>query len=45
MKTYTRIASLVFGVTMLLLSFLVTAETLLRKLFSVSLGGVDELSG
>lgn len=45
MKTYTRIASLVFGITMLLLSFLVTAETLLRKLASVSLGGVDELSG
>ncbi len=45
MKTYTRYASLIFGVTMLLLSFLVTAETLLRKLAGVSLGGVDELSG
>ena len=45
MRNYTRVASLVFGVTMLLLSFLVTAETLLRKLASVSIGGVDELSG
>ena len=45
MKSYTRIASLVFGVTMLLLSFLVTAETLLRKLASFSIGGVDELAG
>jgi TRAP-type C4-dicarboxylate transport system permease small subunit len=42
---YTRVASLVFGVTMLVLSAAVTLETLLRKLFSVSLGGVDELSG
>lgn len=45
MKNYTRIASIVFGVTMLLLSFLVTTETLLRKLASVSIGGVDELAG
>jgi TRAP-type C4-dicarboxylate transport system permease small subunit len=45
MNTYTRIASWVFGLTMLLLSFLVAAETLLRKLASISLGGVDELSG
>lgn len=45
MRNYTRIASLVFGVTMLLLALLVTAETLLRKLASVSIGGVDELSG
>lgn len=35
----------VFGVTMLLLSVTITAETLLRKLFSYSLGGVDELGG
>jgi len=45
MERYARIASLVFGVIMLLLSAAVTVETLVRKLFSVSLGGVDELSG
>jgi TRAP-type C4-dicarboxylate transport system permease small subunit len=45
MERYARVASLVFGITMLLLSAAVTVETLVRKLFSVSLGGVDELSG
>ncbi len=35
----------VFGVLMLVLSVAVAVETLVRKLFSVSLGGVDELSG
>lgn len=45
MQRFAQGASLVFGVTMLLLSAAVTLETLLRKLFSVSLGGVDELSG
>jgi TRAP-type C4-dicarboxylate transport system permease small subunit len=45
MERYARMASLVFGVIMLLLSAAVTVETLVRKLFSVSLGGVDELSG
>lgn len=43
--SYKRLAANVFGVTMLLLALLVTIETLLRKLLSVSLGGVDELSG
>lgn len=45
MQAYARIASLVFGITMLALSATVTFETILRKLFSLSLGGVDELSG
>ncbi len=45
MQGYARAASLIFGVMMLLLSVAVTVETLVRKLFSVSLGGVDELSG
>lgn len=45
MQRYARGASLVFGVLMLLLSVAVTIETVVRKLFSVSLGGVDELSG
>ena len=42
---YKRMAGNVFGVTMLSLAVLVTIETLLRKLLSVSLGGVDELAG
>lgn len=45
MQTYARIASLTFGLIMLALSAAVTVETIVRKLFSVSLGGVDELSG
>ena len=44
-QNYTRIASNVFGVTMLSLAVMVTLETLVRKLFSISLGGVDELAG
>lgn len=40
-----HIAGIVFGVIMIALSLLVTVETIVRKLFSVSLGGVDELSG
>jgi len=44
-QNYTRIASNIFGITMLCLSVLVTVETLVRKLFSISLGGVDELAG
>lgn len=38
-------AANVFGVTMLALAALVTVETLVRKFFSISLGGVDELAG
>jgi TRAP-type C4-dicarboxylate transport system permease small subunit len=44
-QNYTRIASNIFGITMLCLAVLVTVETLVRKLFSISLGGVDELAG
>jgi TRAP-type C4-dicarboxylate transport system permease small subunit len=42
---FERLAANVFGVTMLALAALVTLETVLRKLFSVSIGGVDELAG
>lgn len=34
-----------FGLLMLVLSVAVAVETVIRKLFSISLGGVDELSG
>ncbi len=43
--SYKRLAANAFGVTMLALAVLVTVETLLRKLFSISIGGVDELAG
>ena len=45
MQTYSRILAMVFGVMMLALSATVAVETVIRKLFSISLGGVDELSG
>lgn len=45
MQRYSRAASLFFGVLMLALAAAVTLETLVRKIFSVSLGGIDELSG
>jgi TRAP-type C4-dicarboxylate transport system permease small subunit len=45
MQRYSRAASLIFGVLMLALAAAVTLETLVRKIFSISLGGVDELSG
>jgi TRAP-type C4-dicarboxylate transport system permease small subunit len=45
MQRYSRAASLIFGVLMLALAAAVTLETLVRKFFSISLGGVDELSG
>lgn len=45
MQRYSRAASLIFGVLMLVLAAAVTLETLVRKIFSISLGGVDELSG
>ncbi|GLK86155.1 TRAP transporter small permease subunit [Ancylobacter defluvii] len=45
MKTYSRFLGVLFGALMILLSVAITVETLLRKLFSVSLGGVDELGG
>ena len=43
MEVIARLSSLVFGVTMLLLSVAITVETVVRKAFSISLGGVDEL--
>ena len=45
MEVIARLSSLVFGVTMLLLSVAIAVETVVRKAFSISLGGVDELSG
>lgn len=45
MERYSRILGILFGVLMLVLSAVITAETLLRKLFSVTLGGIDELGG
>ncbi|SEF83747.1 TRAP transporter small permease subunit [Marinobacterium lutimaris] len=45
MNTYARILGIAFGVMMFLLSAIITLETLLRKLFSFSLGGIDELGG
>lgn len=45
MKHLETTASLVFGGIFVLLSLMVAAETLLRKLFGTSLQGVDELGG
>jgi TRAP-type C4-dicarboxylate transport system permease small subunit len=45
MHLYSRIASIIFGIVMLVLAAAVTVETVVRKVFSVSLGGIDELSG
>lgn len=45
MQAYARILGIVFGTMMILLSAAITAETLLRKFFSVSFGGIDELGG
>lgn len=45
MIRFSRLSAMAFGTMMLLLSALLAAETIMRKLFSVSLGGVDELSG
>lgn len=45
MERYARILGIIFGVMMIALAVAVTAETLLRKLLSVSLGGIDELAG
>ncbi len=45
MQLVARGSAIVFGVTMLTLSIVIAFETIVRKLFSYSLGGVDELSG
>ncbi len=45
MKRLETILGLIFGFAFLALSFLIAVETLLRKLFNVSLQGADELGG
>jgi TRAP-type C4-dicarboxylate transport system permease small subunit len=45
MGVVSKAAAVAFGVMMLVLSAMIAVETVVRKLFSVSLGGVDELSG
>ncbi|MGM0984265.1 MAG: TRAP transporter small permease subunit [Pseudomonadota bacterium] len=45
MNGLVRIFSIVFGVIFFSLSFVVSLETLTRRLFNISLGGIDELSG
>ena len=40
-----HVVGAIFGAIMVSLSLLITTETIVRKLFSISLGGVDELSG
>ncbi|MDO9527362.1 MAG: TRAP transporter small permease, partial [Gemmobacter sp.] len=45
MQRISRAAALVYGVLMMVLCIVVAAETLLRKFLSISLAGVDELSG
>lgn len=45
MTRFSRISAIAFGTLMLVLSVMIAVETVVRKLFSISLGGVDELSG
>lgn len=45
MNAAVRISGIVFGTVMIALSVTIVAEILLRKFFSFSLGGVDELGG
>ncbi|MFD2176323.1 TRAP transporter small permease subunit [Veronia pacifica] len=45
MKTYARICSVIFGLMMMALCIVIALETIIRKVFNYSLGGVDELSG
>jgi TRAP-type C4-dicarboxylate transport system permease small subunit len=45
MMRFSRFSAITFGTLMLVLSVFIAVETLVRKLFSISLGGVDELSG
>lgn len=45
MQSLARVSGIIFGILMLALSVIIAIETLIRKLFSISLGGVDELSG
>jgi TRAP-type C4-dicarboxylate transport system permease small subunit len=45
MQAFARLSSIIFGLMMLALSAAIVVETIIRKLFSISLGGIDELSG
>lgn len=45
MSIYSKILAVIFGAMMLILSATIAIETVIRKLFSISMGGVDELSG
>jgi TRAP-type C4-dicarboxylate transport system permease small subunit len=45
MKRFSRVSAIAFGAMMLVLSVMIAVETVVRKLFSISLGGVDEMSG
>ncbi len=45
MQALGKFCGIVFGTVMIVLSLVVTVETIIRKVFSVLLGGVDELSG
>jgi len=45
MQRFTHLLGIIFGASMLTLSIAITVETLLRKLLSISLGGIDELGG
>ena len=45
MKNLEKIAATLFGTVFVLLSFAVAVETSMRKVFNVSLQGVDELGG
>jgi TRAP-type C4-dicarboxylate transport system permease small subunit len=45
MHKMARVASTIFGVLLVLLSLLVTLDTLLRKFAGISLQGTDELGG
>jgi TRAP-type C4-dicarboxylate transport system permease small subunit len=45
MKLVERLAAILFGIAFLFLAFAVAVETFLRKVFNISLQGVDELGG
>lgn len=45
MKRLAQLSGITFGAIMIALSFAIAAETILRKFFSHSLGGIDELGG
>lgn len=45
MKPMVHLPSAIFGAIMILLSFAIAIETILRKFFSLSLGGIDEIGG